>query len=168
MFTLVIFFSLVCVLSDKQIHFCFFKFFWSLLFGNPYPRSWGPIPPISYHICLSYCTFIPTFNPLLEFTRASKVMLIVKNLPANAEDIRDRFNPWVGKIPWRRIWQPPPVFLPGESHGQRSLAGCTVHRVAKSETQLKQFSTQTTNRISKHGISVLVSSQAIVPFLLTC
>ena len=34
---------------------------------------------------------------------------------------RRRFNPWVGKIPWRRAWQPTPVFLPGESHGQRSL-----------------------------------------------
>ena len=32
-------------------------------------------------------------------------------------------NPWVGKIPWRRKWQPTPVFLPGESHGQRSPAG---------------------------------------------
>ena len=36
---------------------------------------------------------------------------------------RPGFNPWVGKIPWRRKWQPTPVFLPGESHGQRSLAG---------------------------------------------
>jgi len=36
---------------------------------------------------------------------------------------RCRFHPWVGKIPWRRAWQPTPVFLPGESHGQRSLAG---------------------------------------------
>ena len=36
---------------------------------------------------------------------------------------RCRFDPWVGKIPWRRTWQPTPVFLPGESHGQRSLAG---------------------------------------------
>ena len=33
------------------------------------------------------------------------------------------FNPWVGKISWRREWQPTPVFSPGESHGQRSLAG---------------------------------------------
>ena len=32
-----------------------------------------------------------------------------------------RFDPWVGKIPWRWKWQPTPVFLPGESHGQRSL-----------------------------------------------
>ena len=33
------------------------------------------------------------------------------------------FDPLVGKIPWRRKWQPTPVFLPGESHGQRSLVG---------------------------------------------
>ena len=36
---------------------------------------------------------------------------------------RCRFIPWVGKITWRRQWQPTPVFLSGESHGQRSLAG---------------------------------------------
>ena len=36
---------------------------------------------------------------------------------------RHEFNPWVGKIPWRRKWQPTPVFLPGEFHGQRSLEG---------------------------------------------
>ena len=36
---------------------------------------------------------------------------------------RCRFDSWVGKIPWRRTWQPTPVFLPGESHRQRSLAG---------------------------------------------
>ena len=36
---------------------------------------------------------------------------------------RCRFDPWVRKIPWRKAWQPTPVFLPGESHGQRSLAG---------------------------------------------
>ena len=36
---------------------------------------------------------------------------------------RCEFDPWVRKIPWRRKWQPTPVFLPGESHGPRSLAG---------------------------------------------
>ena len=40
-----------------------------------------------------------------------------------------QFDPWVGKFPWRRKWIPTPVFLPGEFHGQRSLA--TVHGVAK-------------------------------------
>ena len=33
------------------------------------------------------------------------------------------FSPWVRKIPWQRAWQPIPVFLPGELHGQRRLAG---------------------------------------------
>ena len=36
---------------------------------------------------------------------------------------RCQFDPWVRKIPWRRAWQPTPVFLPGEFHGQRSMAG---------------------------------------------
>ena len=36
---------------------------------------------------------------------------------------RHRLDPWVRKNPWRRAWQPAPIFLPGESHGQRSLAG---------------------------------------------
>ena len=35
------------------------------------------------------------------------------------------FDPWVAKIPWRRAWQPTPVFLPGASHGQWSLVGCS-------------------------------------------
>ena len=36
---------------------------------------------------------------------------------------RHRFNPWVGKIPWRKAWQATPAFLSAESHAQRSLAG---------------------------------------------
>ena len=36
---------------------------------------------------------------------------------------RHGFDPWVSKIPWRRAWHPTPVFLPGESQGQRNLAG---------------------------------------------
>ena len=39
---------------------------------------------------------------------------------------RRGFDPWVGKIPWRKAWQPTPVFLPGESHGQRSLVGYSL------------------------------------------
>ena len=44
----------------------------------------------------------------------------VKNSPANAgRHKRCEFHPWVEKIPWRKKWQPTPVFLPGETHGQR-------------------------------------------------
>ena len=39
---------------------------------------------------------------------------------------RHRFNPWVRKIPWRWAWQPTPVFMPRESHGQRSLVSYSL------------------------------------------
>ena len=44
------------------------------------------------------------------------------------------FNPWVRKSPWRRKWQPTPVLLPGESHGQRSLVGYSPQGHKKSDT----------------------------------
>ena len=50
--------------------------------------------------------------------------LVVKNLPANAGNVRDSvFDLWVRKILWRREWQSTPGFLPGEFHGQRNLVG---------------------------------------------
>ena len=58
------------------------------------------------------------------FSSMKLVGLVVKNLPANAGRCkRCGFDPWVGKIPWRRTWQPTPEFLPRESRGQRSLVG---------------------------------------------
>ena len=82
---------------------------------------------------LSYASFVgfvkllnyslPQFPCQYHRERASQVALLVKNLPANAGDIRD-----VGSIPGSGRspgggWQPTSVLLPGESHGQRSLAG---------------------------------------------
>ena len=52
---------------------------------------------------------------------------------------RCEFDLWVGKILWRRKWQPTPIFLPGESHGQRSLLGYSPWG-PKSRTRLKWFS----------------------------
>ena len=75
----------------------------------------------------------------------SQVALVVKN-PTCQYRRRKRwtFEPWVRKIPWRRAWKHTPVFLPGESHGQRSPnQHATVHRVAKSQTQLKSLNTHT-------------------------
>ena len=64
-----------------------------------------------------------------------------------------RSDPWVEKIPWRRKWQPTPVFLTGESHGQRSLGdysvishtesemtGATEQSVAESKKKKKEHS----------------------------
>ena len=50
--------------------------------------------------------------------------------------LRCWFKPWMGKMPWRRKWQPIPLFLLGKSHGHRHLAH-TVHGVAKSRTRLR-------------------------------
>ena len=47
---------------------------------------------------------------------------------------RRRRKTWVGKIPGRRAWQPTPVFLPGKSHGQRSLAGYSTWGCKESDT----------------------------------
>ena len=55
---------------------------------------------------------------------------MVKNPPASAADARDTGSiPGLGRF-WRRGWQPTPVFLPGEFHGQRAM----VQRVTKSQT----------------------------------
>ena len=62
-----------------------------------------------------------TYIPQLKNTSLLKCNFpsgsVVKNLPAMQE------TPWIGKIPWRKKWQPIPVFLPGKFHGQRNLAG---------------------------------------------
>ena len=58
-----------------------------------------------------------------------------KNLHANAGDARDAGSaPGSGRFPWSRKWQPTPVFLPGESHGQRSLVGYCPWGGKKSDT----------------------------------
>ena len=66
---------------------------------------------------------------------------MLKNLPANAGDVRDTGSiPGSGRSPGGGTRQPTPISLPGESHEQRSL-GATVYRVAKSQIPLKQLST---------------------------
>ena len=49
------------------------------------------------------------------------------------------FNPWIGKIPWRRKWQPTLVFLPGKPHGRRSLRDCRVGHDLESENVYAQI-----------------------------
>ena len=66
---------------------------------------------------LDYLCFIIAH---LSYVWSSLVAQMVKNPPQCG---RSGFNPWVGKIAWKRKWQPTPVFFPGESQGQRNLAG---------------------------------------------
>ena len=85
---------------------------------------------------------------------APQLALVVKNPPANAGDERHGFNHWVGKIPWRKAWQPTPVRLPGESHGQRGLVGCsckesnTTSDWARKKTSISRINTGILEMIS--------------------
>ena len=83
--------------------------------------------------------------------RASQVALAVKNPPANAGDLSDvGWIPGSGKIPWRRAWQPTPVFLPRESHGQRRVVGYSP----KSRTWLKRLSTY--HKVIRHKVLCMI------------
>ena len=87
------------------------------------PAGEQPAPPLTRCLSVSstscHCWSLtrPAGSFLcLIYSQASLITHSVKNLPALREI-------QVGKIPWRREWQPTPEFLPGESHGQRGLAG---------------------------------------------
>ena len=60
--------------------------------------------------------------------------LVVKNPPANAGDMRRGFSPRFGKTSWRRAWHFTPVFLPGESHRQKSLVGYSPYSHTEPDT----------------------------------
>ena len=95
--------------------------------------------------------------------RASQVALGVKNLPTDAGEAREEgLIPGSGGFPWRRKWQPTPVFSPGKFHGQRSLAGYspwghkesdTTERL--SEVWLKGFQPSPGTLVSSHGPEAL-------------
>ena len=105
------------------------------------PSSEAEKSALSSTFCHLYWIFTAPFSlfcgPLLLHWGVLVVLVVLKkkktnkNPPAVQEMGRYGFNSWVGQIRWRRQWLPTPVFLPGESHGQRSLVGCTVHSVTK-------------------------------------
>ena len=74
----------------------------------------------------------------------NKVLGGLHRLPGGASDKerscpcrrlkRCGFNPWIRNIPWRGVWQPTLVFLPGESHGQKSLAGYSLQGCKELDT----------------------------------
>ena len=84
---------------------------------------------------------------------------MVKNPPAMQEM---QFDPWVGNIPWRRAWKPTQVFLPGESHGQRSLVSYSPCGCKESDTTeyLSQIGTSSWNSRVR-GRHVLLSEHLV-------
>ena len=96
---------------------------------------------------------------------ASLVAQTVKNLPVMRET---GFNSWVGKSPWRRDWLPTPVFLPGKSHGQRSLAGYSPWGHKESDTTERlTLSILHTRNHSKHWKYSIEYEKILVPMELT-
>ena len=88
---------------------------------------------------------------------------------------RHGFIPWVGKIPWRRKWQPTPVFLPGKSHRQRNLAGYSSVRLlscvrlfATSGTAARQASLSITNSQSSLKLTSIESVMPSNHLILCC
>ena len=77
------------------------------------------------------------------------------------------FNPWVGKIPWRRKWQPALVFLPGKSHRQRNLVGYSP-RGSKESTRLSDFTfTLTYTYTSYYVLGILKCFNVLTDLILT-
>ena len=82
------------------------------------------------------------FTSCSEGNLKSIPSLYFKRFYTSSRCKRCRFDPWVGRIPRRRAWQSPPVFLTGGSHGQRSLEGYRPQGCKESDmTEVTQHST---------------------------
>ena len=89
-------------------------------------RGVAPLhPPVPVQLPLLGCGLAP-FSPDFPGGSDSKSICLQCRRP--------RFDPWVVKIPWRGKWQPTPVFLPGKSHGQKSLASYSPWGHTESDT----------------------------------
>ena len=86
-------------------------------------RLFGVIRDIKASQSLSFYLFLFFYGPIISPWGLPWGLSSKKNPPAQCR--RHRFDPWVGKILQRWKWQPIPVSLPGKTHGQRSLAGCS-------------------------------------------
>ena len=84
---------------------------------------------IHAHTHINLCLFCYMGFPGGQVVKTSAIVRDIRYKP-----IRDGLNPWVGKIPWSRKWQPTPIFLPGKSHVQRSLAGHSSWGCNESDT----------------------------------
>ena len=75
---------------------------------------------------------------------------------------RHRFSPWVGKIPWRRKWQPTPVFLPENFQGQRSLAGYSPWDHKESDTNKQEYDLMLPRIQLQRGLKFLLNHASFI------
>ena len=91
-------------------------------------------------------------------------MLVVKNPSINVGGMRHRFDSWFRKIAWKRPWEPIPGFLPGEFHGQRSLAGYSPWGHKESDTTEQHTHTHTHTRSNENIYLAFIFCQALLNF----
>ena len=120
--------------------------FYSWVYGTKWVRYWRQ-RPLNPETCISLITEklmdIWVFLMLIHQLRLPRC---TSGKAPTCQFKRHKgrgFHPWVRKVSWRRARQHTPVFLPGESNGQRSRASYIVHRVAQTWTWLKRLSTHT-------------------------
>ena len=114
----------ICLLTSCPSLSSSESLFWPLQAEVLFPFTWSPTEHTAYTVRSSLLfthSFVHNFLKLwCTWYWTPLVAQMTKNLPAIQET---QIQSWVRKIPWKRESQPTPVFLPGESHGQRSLAG---------------------------------------------
>ena len=115
----------------------------SLSRGSSQPRDWTQVFRTAGRRFTLWATREAHFKTI-AYRMTSQAALLVKTAWQCRRHKWRGFNPWVRKSPWRRTWQPTPVFLPGESHGQRSLEGYSPG-VTQSQTRLRYLGTHARN-----------------------
>ena len=104
----------------------------------PHSESWGELLQQLTTDCSTVCVIrAPRWVETKCYTRLEGLLRWCSSEESVCQFRRcrrRRFDPWMGKIPWRKKWQPIPVFLPGKSSGQRSLAGYSPWGRRESDT----------------------------------
>ena len=161
------------------------------------PQTWGWSPTIWFKEPFTWFSHTSVWKPLLSSygpqvwswpSSISVIYRLVKKITISGlprwfsgksillpvrEKRRCGFDPWVRKIPWRRKWQPTPVFLPGKSHGQWSLAGYSAWGHKESDTTItrrKKISGPTPDLLDQnlHFQEILGLSAGILKFKERC
>ena len=111
------------------------------------PSSWNLL---GGHACPSLPWLHTVFGDHSPPDGASQMVLVYHPICQCGRHKRWEFDPWIWKIPWKRAWQPTPIFLPGESHGQRSLAGYSPWGYKESDTT-EHTTIHTTWHLNRQG-----------------
>ena len=126
-------------------------------------------------VCCDGCQETRTLSPV-TFNKALNLLGVQLTLTKSCQCRKHRFNLWARKIPWRRKWPPTPVFLPGKSHGQRSLAGYSPwsckrveHNLLTKQQQISEVlcSLQIYNPMqgNRKGLQRIMAGKTENPFL---